>query len=312
MKKFFGLKMTLAALAVVSFASCYDSEGGDVIIPNQTSVVWPDPIYVVTGHVTAFQTGSPVADVKVADFATTDVNGDFSKTMNIPWVGDVDFVKEGYLRTTRALKMAIMETGTAVYNLDAVMFTPDQIAGALKEKDVEATPDTDKKVTATADALAAETGIDFTNNTDNQKVYNFWAGDYYFAGANGLPYGLKAVEAKSLEEDGQALFLKWFNDTDYHAPWGKGDVPQESPYSNYSIYYDQLTVVIPAQFKVTKINVTPIKTSKTLVFPLEEGDYEQPVEIYDSYQVTVEGESLDHNHGHGHGNGNGAGGGEGN
>lgn len=308
MKKFFGLKMTLAALAVVSFASCYDSEGGDVIIPNATSVVWPAPVYVVNGHVTAFQNnggpGAPVADVAVSGLnKTTDVNGDYSASLTSPFVGDVNFTKEGYLRTTRALSMASLTTGSAVYNLDAVMFTPDQIAGALKEKSVVIAEDKDKQVVANADALEAETGIEFTNETTNQQVYNFWAGDYYAAGADPLPYGLKAVAAKSLEEDGQELFLKWFNSTNYY--WAG----QETPYSDYVKYNNQLTVTIPAQFKVSKIVVTPVKVSKVLVFPLEEGDFEQAVEIYESYNVTVEGTSLAHDHGHGHGDGNGAGGG---
>jgi len=305
MKKFFGLKMTLAALAVVSFASCYDSESGDVIIPNATTVDWPAPVYVVNGHV-ASTNGAAVADVAVSGLnKTTDINGDYSATLSSPFVGDVNFTKDGYLRTTRALSMATMTTGTAVYNLDAVMFTPDEIAGALKEKDVVSVPIDADAVNATADNLAAQTGIDFTNDTDNPKVYDFFASDLYDAGAETLPYGLRAVTSKSLEEDGEALFLNWFNNTSYY--WNG----QESPYSDYVTYMGRLTVVIPAQFKVTKIIATPIKVSKTLVFPLEEGDFEKTVEIYESYQVTVKGESLAHDHGHGHGTETNAGGGSG-
>ena len=307
MKKFFGLKMTLAALAVVSFASCYDSEGGDVIIPNQTSVVWPDPVYVVVGHVTDTN-GAGLSEVEVTGLLLgqkTDLNGDYTASLNSPYNNDVNFTKEGYFRTTRTLKMAEMKTGSAVYNLDATMYTLDEVTGALKEKDVTMTPDEDEAVKATADALAAETGINFTNLTDNQKVYSFWASDLYDAGADPLPYGVKAVAAKSLEEDGQVAFLKWFNSTNFR--WY-----QESPYDDYGIFDGRLTVVIPAMFKVTEIKVIPVLTEKTLVFPLEEDDFLQPVEVYESYQVKVDGVALTHDHGHAHGNGNGTGGGSGN
>lgn len=307
MKKFFGLKMTLAALAVVSFASCYDSEGGDVIIPNQTTVDWPDPVYVVVGHVTD-SNGAGLSEVNIYNLNVgqmTDLNGDYTVTMNSPFSGDVDFTKEGYFRTTRTLKMATMKTGSAVYNLDATMWTLDEVTGALKEKNVVMIPDETEAVDATADALAAETGIDFTNTTDNAAVYDFWAGSLYAAGADPLPYGVKAVVNKSLEEEGQVAFLKWFNSTNFR--WY-----QESPYGDYGKFDGRLTVVIPAMFKVTKIVAIPVLTEKTLVFPLLEGDYEVPVEIYESYQVEVEGVALTHDHGHAHGNTNGAGGGEGN
>lgn len=307
MKKFFGLKMTLAALAVVSFASCYDSEGGDVIIPNQTTVDWPAPVYVVVGHVTD-SNGAGLSEVNIYNLNVgqmTDLNGDYTVKMDSPFNGEVDFTKEGYFRTTRTLKMAAMKTGSAVYNLDATMWTLDEVTGALKEKNVVMIPDETEAVDATADALAAETGINFTNTTDNAAVYDFWADALYDAGADPLPYGVKAVTNKSLQEEGQVAFLKWFNSTNFR--WY-----QESPYGDYGKFDGRLTVVIPAMFKVTKIIAIPVLTEKTLVFPLDEGDYEVPVEIYESYQVTVEGESISHDHGHGHGNGNGAGGGEGN
>jgi hypothetical protein len=296
MKKFFGLKMTLAALAVVSFASCYDSESGDVIIPNATTIDWPAPQYVVNGVVTDWQTGKVVEGVNVGGVisaSTTDANGAYSVTLSSPANGDVEFTKAGYYKTTRTLSMVSMKTGTAVYNLDAVIADLDNPQGALKEVGVTATPDEAKAVVETADDLAAATGIDFVNATDNQQVYDFWA----WALSKPLPYGLKAVAAKSLEEDGEVAFLKWFNNTNYYK---RG---QKTPYDEYTEYTGRLTVIIPAQFKVTKINVTPIKVEKTLIFPLEEGDYEQPVEVYEDYQVTVDGVSLKHDHGHGHGHG---------
>ena len=125
MKKFFGLKMTLAALAVVSFASCYDSEGSDVIIPNATTITWPDPVYVVNGVVTDYDAGNVMSGVAVsgAITGTTDENGAFSVTLTSPVSGDVDFAKEGYLRATRTLKVAslVKGQGNAIYNMNVAM-----------------------------------------------------------------------------------------------------------------------------------------------------------------------------------------------
>lgn len=304
MKKFFGLKMTLAALAVVSFASCYDSEGGDVIIPQQTTVDWPAPVYTVMGHVTD-RAGSALSDVEITGLATgmkTDLNGDFSANLTAPFNGDVNFTKDGYYRTTRSLKMPTLKTGAAVFNLDATMYTLDDPQGALKEKEVVITEDVAKAVTETAADVAAKTGIDFTNETDKPVIYSIRANVL----SEKLAYGVKAVAAKSdLDEMGELAFLTWFKTTDF-------SYYQESPYSEYADYRDTwrtLPVAIPANFKVTSIKFIPLLTEKTLIFPLEEGDYEQPVEIYESYVSQVNGVSLDH--GHGHGNDDNAGGGNG-
>lgn len=300
MKKFFGLKMTLAALAVVSFASCYDSEGGDVIIPQQTTIDWPAPVYTVMGHVTDLN--GAVSDVEITGLATgmkTDLNGDYSINLTAPFNGDVNFTKDGYYRTTRTLKMPTLKTGTAVFNLDATMVTLDNPQGALKEKDVVVTEDEVKAVTQTADYLAQETGINFTNETENAVLYDIWANVL----SETLPYGVKAVAAKSdLDEMGELAFLTWFKQSKYS--WY-----QESPFGDYGKYDGRLTIAIPANFKVTSIKFIPVLTEKTLIFPLEEGDFEQPVAIYDSYVSEVKGVSLDH--GHDHGDNPNAGGGEG-
>lgn len=303
MKKFFGLKMTLAALAVVSFASCYDSEGGDVIIPQQTTIDWPAPVYTVLGHVTD-RAGSALSDVEISGLLLgqkTDLNGDFSATLNAPFNGEINFTKEGYYRSTRTLKMPTLKTGAAVFNVDAVMYTLDDPMGALKEKDVVIIEDEGNKVEQTADYLADRTGIDFTNETDNAVLYSIRANVL----SERLVYGVKAVAAKSdLEEQGELAFLTWFNQTEY-------SLYQESPFGEYADYRDTwktLTFSIPANFKATKVTFVPLLTEKTLIFPLEEGDYEQPVEIYDSYVAQVDGIPLDHPHQHG--DGNNAGGGE--
>ena len=302
MKKFFGLKMTLAALAVVSFASCYDSESGDVIIPSQTSVDWPAPVYTVMGHVTDIN--GAVADVDIAGAGLlgmkTDQNGDFSANLAAPINGEVSFTKDGYFKTTRTLKMPTLKTGTAVFNLDAVMYKLDDPAGAVKYTE-EVTEADDPKAVVQAVALDP----DFTNETDNATIAYVDVRTL----PKFLPYGAKAVAAKSdLDELGEVAFLSWFNSMPY--AWY-----QKSPYSEYADYretWNTLPLAIPANYKVTKIKVTPIKTETTLLWQFEEGDYTQPVEIYADYLVEIEeGTPLDHDHGHGHGNNTNAGGGAG-
>ena len=306
MKKFFGLKMTLAALAVVSFASCYDSEGGDVIIPNQTSVVWPAPVYVVNGTVTNAQTGLVFSGVKVGGVlpaTTTDSNGQFSVTLSSPVNGNVEFTADGYFKTLRTLNVAKLETGSAVYNVDAVMYSTNNIWGireALREKDVEVEVVTAEAKDATAAQLAAIEDIYgdiFTNNSDVAKVYDIPANKFA-----AQKYGMLAVTAKSFEEDGKAALYQlgmWLYDLD---PFG----------GKWGTYTGTYAVQVPAQSIVNGITITPIKVTKTIVIPFEEGDYEQVVEVIEDYKVEVKAESISHDHGHGHGNGNGAGGGEGN
>lgn len=304
MKKFFGLKMTLAALAVVSFASCYDSEGGDVIIPNQTSIVWPDPVYIVNGTVTNFDSGAVMGDVNIAGLMVghkTDANGYFNATLSAPFNGEIEFTKDGFFKTTRSLKMASLKTGNAVYTMNATMVSLDSpnMESALKEKNETQELWPAEAVETAGFALENLEDIydfSFTNETGEPKTLSFWAS--YLA--EELPYGVIAAPAKT-EAEGRDLFIKYVKNA-----YGN------DPFVGYGVYSGILNVTVPAYYKVTKFTVTPIKVTKTLVFPLADGDYEQDVEMFESYEVTVDGLPLDHDHGHGHGNGNGAGGGEGN
>ena len=300
MKKFFGLKMTLAALAVVSFASCYDSEGGDVIIPQQTSVVWPKPVYVVNGTVTNFDTGAVMSDVNIAGLMVghkTDANGYFSATLSAPFDGKVEFTKDGFFKTTRTLKMATLETGNAVYNLNDAMVSLNSpnLAAALGEKEVTVEEWKAEAETKTAAALVeAGYGKYMTNTSDEEVAFSFYASELDLD----LPYGVIAAPEKA---SGKELFVQWVK-----------NVYGNDPFEGYGKYWGLLSVTVPAQFQVSKITVTPTRVFKTLVFPLDEGDFEQAVEMVEEYTVTVDGIPLDHDHGHTHTHSNNpnAGGGE--
>jgi len=309
MKKFFGLKMTLAALAVVSFASCSDSDSGDVIIPNSQSVELPDPVYVVSGTVTDFETAGTVKSVSVKGGGldeTTDANGFFEKVFTSPvtTATDVDFTLDGYFKTTRTLKMAALEKGqgNASYIFNVAMVPTTSDAGLIAGTKVEDIEGEEKEpVPAEAEMVSIDdpltllalglTADDLVNDADSPV-------DVVFdATALGLPYGVIAAASK---DDGKDLFIKWAMAA-YH----------NDPFDGYGIYEGLLRITIPAKTMVTKFSVTPWRIKKNVVFALSDGDYEQAVELIEEYVTKIEAsESTEHDHGHGHGNGNNAGGGE--
>jgi len=306
MKKFFGLKMTLAALAVVSLASCYDSESGDVIMPYNPGITWPDPVYVVQGTVYDWDNGDVLEGVNVGgviDATTTDANGQYLVKLSSPVNGDVVFSKEGYFKSYRPVKMVTLSAGdgNVVYNVGTDMIAENSaaFARAIIFKDVTTDDGTAKTLDAAGvAAIEAYCGENImTNNTDIARPYDLPA---FLCPEQ--PYGVIAVESKSLEEDGQAAFIKWAQ-----------QLYGNDPFEGYGVYNKWRTypVTIPAMFKVTSIVITPIVESKTIVFPFNEGDYEQAVEVIDSYKVEVKGVALDHTHGHAHGGASNAGGGSG-
>lgn len=306
MKKFFGLKMTLAALAVVSLASCYDSESGDVIMPYNPGITWPDPVYVVQGTVYDWDNSDVLEGVNVGgviDATTTDANGQYLVKLSSPANGDVVFSKEGYFKSYRPVKMVTLSAGdgNVVYNVGTTMIaeTSAGFAGAIIEKNEGSADGTTKTVDAAGvAAIEAYWGENImTNNTDIARTYDLPASLF-----PEQPYGVIAVEAKSLEEDGKAAFFKW-------AQQSYGN----DPFEGFGVYKKWRTypVTIPSMFKVTSIEITPIVEQKTIIFPFNEGDYEQAVEVIENYKAEVKGVALDHTHGHAHGGASNAGGGSG-
>ena len=143
------------------------------------------------------------------------------------------------------------------------------------------------------DAEDAGYGKYMTNNSDEEVSFSFYASELGYD----LPYGVVASAAKAT---GQELFVQWVK-----------SVYGNDPYEGFGKYWGMLTATVPAKFAVSKISVTPIKVSKTVVFPLEDGDFEQAVDMVETYIVKVDGTSLAHDHGHGHGTETNAGGGSG-
>ena len=100
--KFFGLnaKLALAVLAVgTMFASCYDSENGDVTVPYQA----PDPVYTFVGTVNNNATNGPVAG------ATVTLRGAVEGTATTDEQGGYQIVHKGAVNGTVTVAVAAKE-----------------------------------------------------------------------------------------------------------------------------------------------------------------------------------------------------------
>ena len=121
--KIFGLnaKLALAVLAVSTmFASCYDSENGDVPQPYE-----PEPAaYYVAGTITDLETGAPLAATISVDGQTATATADggaYSIKLSAPGDGKVLTVEmDGYVAASRTFNVPTMQDGqvyTAVVNV---------------------------------------------------------------------------------------------------------------------------------------------------------------------------------------------------
>ena len=129
--KIFGLnaKLALAVLAVSTmFASCYDSENGDVPQPYE-----PEPAaYYVAGTITDLETGAPLAATISVDGQTATATADggaYSIKLTAPGDGKVLTVEmDGYVAASRTFNVPTMQDGqvyTAVVNVAMSKSTSD-------------------------------------------------------------------------------------------------------------------------------------------------------------------------------------------
>jgi len=236
MKKFFGLKMTLAALAVVSFASCYDSESGDVVIPNSTTIELPAPLYVVNGSISNLETGAAVQEVTISGAVSTSAsNGYFEVSSSSPFSGDVTFEADGFYDASRSIAQSTLQNGqgTLVSSLNVAMSPVGYIPNGVDEDVV--TPGTpvvaeaETLTTAQVAELISEVA-EFTNDGDEPIEAEFSPSDLGIE----LPYGAVVAAAKS-EESMKQLFIDYVGRT-----WGN------DPYDDYIVCTKKLKVVVPA------------------------------------------------------------------
>jgi hypothetical protein len=296
MKKFFGLKMTLAALAIVSFASCSDSDSGDVIIPNSQSVELPDPLYVVNGSVTNLENGASVADVTISGAVTTTAeNGYFEVSASSPFKGDITFEADGFYDATRTISQSTLSKGqgTLVSNVSVAMSPVGYIPGGVVEypEDKYPLPEDAEELTNAEVAELISAVPEFTNDTDEPVVAEF--SPYEDLGMS-IDYGCVVVEPKV---DLEQLFKDYVERT-----WGN------DPYVGYGIFKKTMKITVPAHAVLSGLVITPILKESSLSFETEGEKFETAVNIKDEYQISPVFDSLDHDHGHG--DDNNAGGGE--
>jgi hypothetical protein len=298
MKKFFGLKMTLAALAIVSFASCSDSDSGDVIIPNSQSVELPDPLYVVNGTITNLENGSSVANVTISGVVSaTAENGYYEVSGSTPFKGEIAFKAEGFYDATRTIAQSTLSKGqgTLVSNVSLAMSPFGYIPGGVDEYDESKTlvPEEMADLTNTQVAALLAKYNKLTNDTDEPVVVEFSPFDDL---GLKLDYGCVVPVSKV---DAEQLFIDYVART-----WGN------DPFVGYGIFKKTLKITVPAHAVLVDLTITPYLKESSLSFETDGEKYETPVNIKDEYQVSPTFKSLDHDHGHGHGGEN-SGGGEG-
>lgn len=294
--KFFGLKMAVAVLAVgATFTSCYDSNQGDIYIPDEVVIPeFPDPVYVVNGTVTNFQSGAAVKGAELSGAITaTATDGFFEVKSSTPINGEVTFKATGFYDATRTVAQSTLAKGqgTLVSNLSVAMSPEGYIPGGIQVVDeTAAAPAAAKAKEATATALAAFAG--FENLTGEDKEVEFSPKDDL-----GLSLDFGAV-VPATAVDAKTLF------TDYvKSVWGN------DPYKGYGVYAGKLKVKVPAHARIKTLTITPLQKNLTIKFtdPETNSPFSQKVEVIEEYNYSCVYAVLDHVHGHEHGHSHGEG-----
>ena len=133
-------KLALAVLAVgTMFASCYDSENGDVTVTPT-----PEPKYVISGNITDGATGKAITTAVVTiNNETVDASkGYIYKEYNAAGEYTVSVAAEGYKDVTRVIYLGeTVDGGVSVGNADFTLY-------GVGEEDL-LNPDYDQPVDAT-------------------------------------------------------------------------------------------------------------------------------------------------------------------
>lgn len=281
--KFFGLsaKLALAILAVgATFASCYDSENGDVTKPY----VPEKPKYVVSGYVTDFVTGQPIigANITGAVTATTSATGAYTVTVAAPVNGDVTIAAAGYISVVRAVKMETIGTGMASYTVDAALIKE----GALPGVKVTVLQSDKNQHKFGADEYPA---VDLVNNTTDPmdaslSFSSLSAGSRF---VNNVATGRAVDPAKE-------AFIKYCQNQ-----FG------QTPGDDFSIITKTFDFIIPGLCSVKSVSIATYGVKEQYTFPFEGAEATFTIERVVGYSFAPEILSNSHYHGHGHGHGHG-------
>lgn len=278
--KFFGLsaKLALAILAVgATFASCYDSENGDVTKPY----VPEKPKYVVSGYITDFVTGEPIVDAQIAGVvtATTGATGAYTVTVAAPVNGNVEISKTGYITVTRKVTMEAIGTGMASYTVDAAL---------IKEGDLPGVKVTVVESDKNQNVFGADKNplVDLVNNTNSPMNASL-----SFANLQTGSRFVDNVDTKAADPAKEA-FIKYCQNQFGHAP---GD--------SFSTTTKKFDFVIAPLSSVKSVSVVIYGVKEQYTFPFNGEDVMFTIERVVGHSFVPEILSNSHYHGHGLGHG---------
>ena len=293
MKKFFSLKMALAVLvAGAAFASCSDSDAGDIYVPGTTpagstevKVVYPAPTYVVNGVVTDAATSASIEGVAVsgAVTATTDANGFFtSGAKTAPLNGVVTFEKAGYTTVNRTLVMVEATTGVVSEAMNVVMTS----GGVVAPEGEVAVIDPTAAVLLTSEAKNATALASLVNDSNEDKTFMLDVTDLE------LPYGAVVPGVKDEFTDALVNYVQFY--------FGN------NPFVGFGKYVGTVPVLVPAGMKVVELKVIPVLVPSVFIF----GDLEQTLDVVSQYQTNPACVAIDAHDPHDAHNGDNVGGGD--
>lgn len=290
--KMFGLnaKLALAVLAVgAMFASCYDSENGDVTKPY----VAPDPVYTISGTITDALTGetieSPTIEISdVKDGTLTYKMGSYSAQVKSSGDKTVKVSASGYDAVSRTVTVAPLKNGEASTTVVNIALTKtgsiniDNVKVSVVSSTVESK---DKKISS-----SDEVGLDLTAD-DEAAIFvrNFDV----VVGAIAKP------EIEVAFEDAPAGLVE------YAKSYLGTVIGQFGNLQQISVPY---TISIAPWQCVTSVTVTYAVVTTQYAFEYEGNVYNMSIEGVRTYTFSTQftpNHNFSHSHGHGHGHGDG-------
>ena len=302
--KFFGLnaKLALAVLAVgTMFASCYDSENGDVTVPYQA----PDPVYTFVGTVNDNATNGPVAGATVTlsgavvGTATTDEQGGYQIVHKGAINGTVTVTvaaKEGeYEAASESFDVVSIEKGQSItYYKNLLVNYTDYLPEYLK---VSAIPgmysDNSTLQGENPDGDNYIAKLDIINETNEPMILN-------------AKFVVKSGIRVSEDTDNFYVPTKaWANDAiaDIKA-YIRGELEVlEDPTYEFGREEKDATIVLAPRTALKSVVISYTYATRTFDFSYASESARVKTEEVLSVAIKPVTVGIDHYHGHGHGHG---------
>lgn len=302
--KLFGLnaKLALAVLAVgTMFASCYDSENGDVTKPYKA----PAAVYTFVGTVTNNVTGAPVADANITlsgavdKTATTDAQGTYqvivkadgglqgSVTISVAGTSDYD-------AASASVTLEKIENGQAVtYYKNLIVNYTSYLPEGLTVTTSTVTESQDTEYSGEPDAEHFEVGLDIINQTNEpllvQKNFIISEGAIVSEDSQNV-FGFATKSADDVKEAIRNYII--------------ADL-QKAPTKEYAKVTKTYDILVAPLSALKSVTVSYLYEVKTYNFTYANDEYTVKVQRIVKVTLSNEQTSISHYHGHGHGHGHG-------